>query len=1049
MAGSRRAEMIGAREVKEWCGSEGEMGVEEFVERVEMLQQINGWTEQNTADLVRRRMIGEAAEFLRNATSEKQEGWTWKEIKGLLLQRFGVKKDRVDEMVKLMNIRRKEGENYRRFADRCRTAARYVVKEYEKEEEKKVANEIREEIILGVFMEGLNSEVRRVVKARKGVNTLTVVLDMLKDIGEEGDRKRVRKVRKELEEEEANSSDSEKSFATVASNSSERRGIRRIEGEKKEGFVKMNRADAIVAGGSKWHDRANPAGEVQGERQRSLRRVPYTPCRRCGQRFPKLGGPPGSPSLEMAQKTGGGYIGKATVTAGGVTSLIITADFQGANRKVLVDTGADVTLLREAVEGVPVITGRSETITGVTGVCQRIQGKQKLNVTIGDTAAIHEVWIVDVDCGAEGILGLDLMKRLGLVIDVNRNELRTKEAMIPVIRKVTHEILGDKRRKVTFDLHRNEIKEYHVETTMKKLGNSGSGVNRKETSARRTLVIAADSHGRFLKPLLQRWIGDEWEIEEMVWPGHGTVDIINGVQQRTSTLGTNDCLVLLTGTNDIRRKQQEQANDARARLFVKTEKPKIILCNLPKRFDVVSGSTVVEDIRQHNLDLLMVMQIHMNVDLVDIYSGTRRSDYTKQGFHFNLKGKIKLAERIREVLQPDKRCCEMQALTEYVMRDKYWEVIKGVMEQNVRQCTASKSKTNRERKKTIKRTADESGLSGGIEVKNRFKLFEAEEDNIPIISHQSEEHRENQKKHVAFVREYFKETRKNGRSKGDEFVCLQRIQIQGDHMDEGEYFKVIDGEIQRAPKDRRIRAICGGVCQKNWEPAEVVLKSRAHLPAWSETILKAKIRGPNQPEEIIVEQFGHLPSGVRVNRVMATRMGDNVWVKFINCNQEPVELSSGRVVGKTAIITRDNTKMVRQVRVESQGSDFTEEIHEKLARLSVGQEKNIGEILLEYRDVMDAETEGEFSCTNQVQHKIITGDAAPIAKPAYRVPFRLQDEMRRQIQDLLDKGIIAPSTSPWAAPVIVKKKALEGEEAKYRFCTDFRVQHLGGCCPDS
>uniref|UniRef100_A0A6P7H6Q9 Uncharacterized protein LOC114345012 n=1 Tax=Diabrotica virgifera virgifera TaxID=50390 RepID=A0A6P7H6Q9_DIAVI len=195
MAGNRRAEMIGAREVKEWCGSEGEMGVEEFVERVEMLQQINGWTEQNTADLVRRRMIGEAAEFLRNATSEKQEGWTWKEIKGLLLQRFGVKKDRVDEMVKLMNIRRKEGENYRRFADRCRTAARYVVKEYEKEEEKKVANEIREEMILGVFMEGLNSEVRRVVKARKGVNTLTAVLDMLKDIGEEGDRKRVRKER--------------------------------------------------------------------------------------------------------------------------------------------------------------------------------------------------------------------------------------------------------------------------------------------------------------------------------------------------------------------------------------------------------------------------------------------------------------------------------------------------------------------------------------------------------------------------------------------------------------------------------------------------------------------------------------------------------------------------------------------------------------------------------------------------------------------------------------------------------------------------------------
>jgi transposase InsO family protein len=61
-----------------------------------------------------------------------------------------------------------------------------------------------------------------------------------------------------------------------------------------------------------------------------------------------------------------------------------------------------------------------------------------------------------------------------------------------------------------------------------------------------------------------------------------------------------------------------------------------------------------------------------------------------------------------------------------------------------------------------------------------------------------------------------------------------------------------------------------------------------------------------------------------------------------------------------------------------------------------------------------------------------------LKKNPYRVPFALREEMRKQLDDMIQKGVITPAFSEWAAPVIlVHKKAMDGTP-KYRFCTDVR-----------
>ena len=62
----------------------------------------------------------------------------------------------------------------------------------------------------------------------------------------------------------------------------------------------------------------------------------------------------------------------------------------------------------------------------------------------------------------------------------------------------------------------------------------------------------------------------------------------------------------------------------------------------------------------------------------------------------------------------------------------------------------------------------------------------------------------------------------------------------------------------------------------------------------------------------------------------------------------------------------------------------------------------------------------------------------PMADPPFRPVIRLSiaelDELRRQLTDLLAKGFIKPSTSPYGAPLLFVKK----KDGTLRLCMDYR-----------
>jgi hypothetical protein len=59
---------------------------------------------------------------------------------------------------------------------------------------------------------------------------------------------------------------------------------------------------------------------------------------------------------------------------------------------------------------------------------------------------------------------------------------------------------------------------------------------------------------------------------------------------------------------------------------------------------------------------------------------------------------------------------------------------------------------------------------------------------------------------------------------------------------------------------------------------------------------------------------------------------------------------------------------------------------------------------------------------------------APISRRSYRMPPNELAELKIQLQDLLEKGFIRPSSSPWGCLAIFVKK----KDQTLRMCVDYR-----------
>ncbi|KAI3821409.1 hypothetical protein L1987_08976 [Smallanthus sonchifolius] len=91
-------------------------------------------------------------------------------------------------------------------------------------------------------------------------------------------------------------------------------------------------------------------------------------------------------------------------------------------------------------------------------------------------------------------------------------------------------------------------------------------------------------------------------------------------------------------------------------------------------------------------------------------------------------------------------------------------------------------------------------------------------------------------------------------------------------------------------------------------------------------------------------------------------------------------------------------------------------------------------VVREYPEVFPEELPG-IPPDREIEFRIdLVPDAQPVAKAPYRLAPVEMKELMAQLDELLEKGFIQPSISPWGAPVLFVKK----KDGSMRMCIDYR-----------
>lgn len=98
--------------------------------------------------------------------------------------------------------------------------------------------------------------------------------------------------------------------------------------------------------------------------------------------------------------------------------------------------------------------------------------------------------------------------------------------------------------------------------------------------------------------------------------------------------------------------------------------------------------------------------------------------------------------------------------------------------------------------------------------------------------------------------------------------------------------------------------------------------------------------------------------------------------------------------------------------------------------LSQAQRDALFVVLRKYERMFD----GHIGHTDLVTHRIDTGDSPPVRQGPRRVPPHLRDELRSQLDELVQQGILEEADGTWSSPVMLTKK----KNSRWRLVVDLR-----------
>ena len=185
----------------------------------------------------------------------------------------------------------------------------------------------------------------------------------------------------------------------------------------------------------------------------------------------------------------------------------------------------------------------------------------------------------------------------------------------------------------------------------------------------------------------------------------------------------------------------------------------------------------------------------------------------------------------------------------------------------------------------------------------------------------------------------------------------------------------------------------------------------------------------------VVERVPLKASVVVARAAVSPAGGQGVRMRVINPTPDTVTIYQGtKVATLEPVVEVTSVASIQEQgptesKIDEQLKEITKQCH---MSVSVSEREQLLDLLTCYSDIF-ATSSSDLGRTTRVQHRIHTGDHPPIKQSVRRVPVAHREQAKEGIQDMLQKGIIRPSSSPWASPLVLVRK----NDGSMRFCVDY------------
>jgi hypothetical protein len=197
--------------------------------------------------------------------------------------------------------------------------------------------------------------------------------------------------------------------------------------------------------------------------------------------------------------------------------------------------------------------------------------------------------------------------------------------------------------------------------------------------------------------------------------------------------------------------------------------------------------------------------------------------------------------------------------------------------------------------------------------------------------------------------------------------------------------------------------------------------------------VSAPMENNREKRQWIVEAIENAPVAVANTLVQDFKNTGKVPIQIMNLSNKNIEIGNNQQLVKFAMTTEIGTSIGEQkfndvvLPTEEDIKNATNK-----SKLNDDHKQKLQQFLMQRRRVFSQPT--KLAQANVPPHTIKTTSETPLFFRPYRNSQAEQEEIDTQVQGLLNKGCVRPSTSPWAAPVVLAKK----KDGTWRFCIDYR-----------